>query len=1119
MIARVRTVRSAAITSSVAVAFSLAATALVFPALAIAQGVTPSVQPITFDPATASQLRYRYIGPVGNRVSSATGVPGDPNVYYAGAASGGVWKTTDAGVHWAPVFDDQPVSSIGAIAVAPSNPNIVWAGTGEPFIRSHISVGNGVYKSTDAGRTWTHMGLDATGRIGRFAIDPGNPDIVFVAAQGHSYGPQPERGIYRTQDGGKTWERVLFVDQNTGGIDILMHPTNPRTLFAATWQLEMHTWGRESGGPGSGIYMSRDGGTTWTRLQGNGLPTHAVGKIGLGISRSNPDRVYALIETGDGVPVHGQPTDNGELWRSEDGGATWRAVSYDRNLACRQPYYTRMAVAPDNPDETYFMCATFSRSIDGGVTVGEGGRGGGGRGGAGGGAGGGGRGGPEAAGPPLSTPGGDNHDMWIDPTNAARMIVANDAGVSISTTRGRTWFRIQLPIAQMYHVTVDNRIPYYVYGNKQDGPSYRGPSNSRTGGQIARSEWHGVDGGESGWATPDPVDPNLIWSTASGSGSRGGIVVRFDERSRLSQNVEVWPLSTGGHPASEVQYRFVWDAPFTISPHDHNKIYTGSQFVHMTTDGGRSWRVISPDLTRNDKTKQQISGGLTPDNIGVEYGDVVYAIAESRVRAGLIWVGTNDGLVQLTRDGGQNWTNVTANIPGIPTWGSVRHVEPSRYDAGTAYIIVDGHQENNRDPWVYKTTDYGKTWTLIITGIPKSPLSYAHIIREDPVRRGLLYLGTENALYVSFDDGARWQPLQNNLPHAPVYGMIIQEQFNDLVVGTYGRGFWILDDLSPLQKLTPEVANTAAHLFPPRPAYRFRDIAGNVAGNDDPTAGTNPPYGAAINYWLKATPASVPSIAILDGAGKTVRTMQGTRQAGVNRLYWDLRNETTKAPRMRTKPMYNAEFPLDSNGTRAAPGFGAISVLMPPGRYTVKLTVDGQSFTQPLEVRKDPNSGVSDQELRAATDLLATMQNGLNAAADMVNTIEAVRAQIGTLQALIASDASNAAIRAGSDSLEQKFIELEQKMQDLRMTGRGQDEVRWPVKLGGQLGYLAGGIASSDFAPTAQQRGVQQLLDKQVRDNRAALEQLIQRDLAAFNTLLRGRGLKTIDVTLPPIVF
>jgi hypothetical protein len=697
------------------------------------------------------------------------------------------------------------------------------------------------------------------------------------------------------------------------------------------------------------------------------------------------------------------------------------------------------------------------------------------------------------------------------------MVVGNDAGVHISTTRGRTWLHVNLPIAQIYHATVDNRVPYYVYGNKQDGPSYRGPSNSRAGGAISRSEWHAVQGGESGWATPDPVDTNLIWSTASGSGSRGGIVVRFDERTRTGQNVEVWPLSTGGHSAAEVEYRFVWDAPFTISPHDHNTIYTGSQFVHMSKDGGRSWRVISPDLTRNDKSKQQSSGGLTPDNIGVEYGDVVYAIAESRAQPGVIWAGTNDGLVQVTRDAGKTWTNVTANVPGILPWGSVRHIEPSKYDPGSAYIIVDGHQENNRDPWVYRTKDFGKTWKLIVTGVPHSVVSYAHIIREDPVRRGLLYLGTEGGLFVSFDDGDHWQPMQLGMPHAPVYGLVIQEHFNDLVVATYGRGFFILDDLSPLQKLTPEVAASAATLFAPRAAYRFRDIEANVAPNDDPTAGTNPPYGADVNYWLGAA-AGTASVAILDATGKTVRTIQGTTRAGLNRVYWDLSNEPSKTARMRTKPLYDAEFTMDADGTRPAPGFGTLSVLMPPGRYTVRLTAAGKTMTQPLEVLKDPNERVTALDMTASIDLLKKVQSDMTTSADMLLTIESVRAQLDSLAAQI-GNSSMADVRSQGDSLGRKFVVVEGNLIDVRMTGRGQDEVRYPAKLGAQLNYVAGGIAASDFAPAAQQQKVSQVLAKQVRDTHAALQSLINTDLAKFNTLLRSRGLKTIDATVPAVVF
>jgi photosystem II stability/assembly factor-like uncharacterized protein len=1052
-------------------------------------------QQTPIDPNIYSQLRYRYIGPVGNRVSAVAGVPGDPHTYYAGAASGGIFKTTDGGINWRPIFDDQPVSSIGALAVAPSDPQLVWAGTGEPFIRSHISIGNGIYKSTDAGKSWTHLGLDNTGRIARIVIDPRNPEVVFAAALGHAYGPQPERGVYRTTDGGKTWDRVLFVDEKTGAADVVMDPANPRILFAAMWQIEIHTWGRESGGPGSGIFLSRDGGSTWKRLSGKGLPTRPVGKIGLAVARSNPSRVYALIETGDGVPWQDQETDRGELWRSDDGGESWAVVSYDRQLGGRTQYYNRMAVAPDDENEAYFLSAAFSKTLDGGTTT--------------------------IDVPFSASPGGDNHDMWIDPDDANRMAVANDGGISLSTNRGRSWQRIQLPIAQMYHVTVDNQIPYYVYGNRQDGPSTRGLSNSKIGGfggqpgNIPRGEWHSVGGGESGWATPDPVDPNLIWSSASGSGSVGGIVVRYDERTRQAHHVEVWPVSTVGWPAAELKYRFVWTFPLTISPHDRNKVYVGSQHLHVTTDGGRSWKVISPDLTLNDKEHQQISGGLTPDNIGVEYGGVLFAIAESPREAGLIWAGTNDGLVHLTRDGGQSWTNLTANLPGLPAWGTVSNIEPSRYDAGTAYLTVDFHQVNNRDPYVYRTHDYGKTWKLITAGIPKSPLSYAHCVREDPVRRGLLYLGTENALYVSFNDGESWQPLQTNLPPAPVYWMVVQEHFNDLVVGTYGRGFWILDDLTPLQQLTPPVLAASAHLFAPRPAYRFRTITAPMAQFADPTAGENPPYGAAINYYLKAVPEGEVKITILNEAGQTVRSLSGSKNLGINRVYWDLRNEQTQEARLRTSPLHAPEVRPGPEGWRAAPGLGRVSVLMPPGTYTVKLSVGGQESSQPLTVRKDPHSGGSEREIETQVKLLLDVQKNLDAAVEMINTIEVVRSQLQALAALLAGEAKAAEARTAAEALESKLIALEEHLHQLRVTGRGQDGIRWPTKLAGQIVYLANGIASSDFAPTTQQEEVHRVFQEQIRANRARLEELLGKDLVEFNALLRERGIQNILAPVP----
>ena len=1041
-------------------------------------------------------LRYRYIGPVGNRTTSIVGVPGQPYVYYAGSASGGIFKTTDGGIHWEAIFDAQSVSSIGSLAIAASDPNVIWAGTGEAWIRSHISVGAGIYKSTDAGKTWKLMGLEKTGRIGHIAIDPKNPDIVLACAVGHAYGPQPERGVFRTTDGGGHWDRVLFTDENCGCSDIVMDPNNPRILFAGMWPIEIHTWGRESGGPGSGLYMSRDEGATWRKLTGHGLPTRMTGKYALAISRTNSNRVYALIETGDGVPYKGQETDRGKLWRSDDGGENWRLVSYDRSLGGRTHYYFRVAVSPDNENETYFLTAGYAVSLDGGETTRAGGGGGGGF---------------------AGSPGGDNHDIWIDPTDGNRMAVANDSGVSLSVNRGRTWQRVQLPNGQMYHVTTDNQVPYYVYGNRQDGPSYRGPSRTGTGGFgggggggggiIPRSAWIGVAGGESGWSTPDPVDNNIIWSSASGSGSVGGIVEVFNLKTGQARSVEVWPDQVNGSTAADLKYRFVWTMPLTISPHDHNKVYVGSQFVHQTTDGGNSWQVISPDLTLNDKSRQGFSGGLTGDNIGVEYAGVVFAIAESPKEAGVIWAGTNDGIVQLTRDGGKNWTNVTKNIPNMLPWGTVSNIEASRYNAGTAYLTVDGHQVNNRDPFVYKTTDYGKTWRAITNGIPHTMLSYAHCVREDPARQGLLYLGTEGGLFISYDDGANWQPLQMNLPHAPVYWITVQEQFNDMVIATYGRGFWILDDITPLQQMTAEVLNSNAHLFTIHPAYRFRGITVPYASSDDPTAGQNPPYGASINYYLKSAPRGDVSIKITDAQGQTVQTIRGTRAAGVNRVWWNLRSENSKEVRLRTSPAYAPEVRLNPEGWRPLPEGGRMTLLAPPGTYTVKLTVDGQEFSQPLTVLKDPNAGGNDADIQKQTAMLIELRKDLESAADMVNQIESIRGQLDNLKPLLRN---NADARAAADDLDKKLIDIEDNLIQRKFTGQGQDTTRFPPKLISKINYLAGGVSSGDFPPNTQQQEVQTMFRTEVVKLGKQLDGVLKADLANFNRMLREKNIGNV---------
>ncbi len=1041
-------------------------------------------------PDVYKQLKYRYIGPEGNRVIAVAGDPKDRNVYYAGAASGGIFKSDDGGIHWKPIFDGQPVSSVGSLAIAPSDPQIVWAGTGETFIRSNISLGNGIYKSTDGGKTWNHRGLTDSGRIGRVVIHPTNPDVVYAAAMGHSYGPQPDRGVFRTTDGGTTWTKVLFVDENTGCSDLAMDPGNPRILFAGMWQLEIHTWGRTSGGPGSGLFVSKDGGDTWKRLEGSGLPKLPVGKIAVGIAPSSSNRVYALIETADGVPSNaGEEVETGELWRSDDGGDTWKLVSHDRNLAGRTHYYSRFAIAPDNENEVFFLSASFSYTLDGGETI------------------------KDPAGAEVA--GGDNHDMWIDPADSSRRMVAHDGGLSISVNRGKSWNHVELPIAQMYHVSVDNDVPYNVYGNRQDGPSTRGPSNSLLGagfggdgpGPIPRSLWHSVGGGESGFAIPDPVDSDIVWATASGLGSVGGIVDRFNEKTRHVHRVEIWPDNTVGWPAEELEYRFQWTFPLAMSPHDRNTIYAGSQMVHRTTNGGNSWDRISPDLTLNDKERQLISGGLNPDNVGVEYAGVVFAIAESPIEQGTIWAGTNDGRVHVTRNGGAAWTDVTASIPGLPPFGTVSNIEPSHFDAATAYITMDLHQVNNRDPFVYKTSDYGKSWKSISAGVPKSPLSYAHCVREDPVKQGLLYLGVENALYVSFDDGGKWQPLQNNLPRAPVHWITIQENFNDLVVATYGRGFWILDDVTPLRE-TPDVLQKSAYLMKPRSAYRFVLITEPMMDADDQTQGVNPPYGASINYSLKAATEGDVKLEIKDANGNLVRTVDGTKDAGINRVWWDLTYEPSTEIKLRTKPVYAPWVKMGDDGTRPYPGFGGrIRVLVRPGTYNVTLKVGGEEMTQSLEVRKDPSSEGTLADIDTQVTRLLRIRDDMNSVVDMTHKLEWTRKQLYDLKDVHREDEG---IVKAIDELDKKLLAVEENLVETKLTGRGQDALRWPSRLVFKLTHLANGIGTADFAPTTQQIAVHETFQKQIGELRQQVETLLSTDIAAFNSMLKEKGIANV---------
>jgi len=1069
-----------------------------------------------------TRLHYRFVGPEGNRAIAAVGEPGNPLVAYIGAASGGVWKTEDGGVHWRAVFDSEPAQAIGALAIAPSAHNVLWAGTGETFfIRSTTALGNGVYRSTDGGRSWLHMGLDSTGRIARIVIHPANPDIVLVCALGRAYGPAQQRGVYRTADGGRTWTRVLFVDANTGCSDLAIDPGDPNTLFAGMWQFEVKTWHLQSGGPGSGLWASYDGGVTWKRLAGRGLPDtkRVLGKIAVAVAPSNPNTIYALIEDRD-------PT----LYRSDDRGNNWRVVSRNHDMAERAPYYVRFAVAPDDEERLYFVSVRFSMSRDGGQTLGRSG----------------------------FQAGGDNHDIWIDPSNPDRMMIAHDGGASITLTGGKNWTRIVLPIAQMYHVSTDTRVPYNLYGNRQDGSSYRMPSRSLSGG-LSEGQWRHVGGCESGFAYPDTVDNATVWSGCYD----GGLEV-YDVRTDHARNVRVWPEAGYGWRPADMKYRWNWTFPIAISPHDHTKVYVGSQVVHVTKDGGASWQVISPDLTRNDTTHQQSSGGVSTDNLMTFDGATLFALAESPVRAGVLWAGSNDGLVHVSTDGGAHWTNVSSNITRLAPWAKIVNIEPSNFDAGTAYLAADLHELDDLNPYIYKTTDFGKTWRLISATFPRSPLSFVHVVREDPVRRGLLFAGTENGLYVTVDDGANWLPLQTNLPHAPVSWITVQPRTRDLVVSTYGRGFYILDDISPLEQLDATTLASNATLFVPPPTYRFRDQQGVASAPNSAVQAENAPSGVVLTYYVSPAvadtttgvpaapggpgasspvcPAPAPAAAaapgdstrrkkparlvVLDAQGDTVRALEGDRKPGLNRVCWDLRYTAPTTPKLRTPPPGRPFVRVGGDGTRPLVTWDLdLSLrgpLVSPGTYTVKLTMADSTAppvtaTQSVTVLKDPNTTGTDADVQAQGKLARTIRAEQDSIARMINRLEWVRKQVRDLAAqlrdsALATDSGAKRIAALADSLERRAIRVEAELFDVNLTGAREDAFRSPMQLYGRLAALQSDMAENgaDFAPTAQQLAVHDVLARRLADATARFSDLMTKAVPQFAAELRRTPLRDV---------
>lgn len=1021
-------------------------------------------------------LNFRFIGPEGNRTISIAGVPGDPMINYIGAASGGLWKTTDGGVSWNPIFDDQQASSIGAIALAPQNPDIVWVGTGETFvIRPAHAMGDGIYKSEDGGKTWKHMGLEKTGRIGKILVHPLNSDIIYAAALGHTYGPQQDRGVYKSTDGGKTWNRILFIDEHTGAADLALDPKNPDRLLAAMWSIHINSWGLNSGGPGGGIYRSLDGGNTWESLVEKGLPggsKNPVGKTAVAISQSEPNIVYALFEI-----------DSPALYRSEDFGNSWTLQTRNHDIAERAPYYTRMAVSPSNPDELYFASVRFMISIDGGITL------------------------------KRSPAGGDNHDIWLDPLNADRMMVAHDGGASITLNHGKSYQRVVLPIAQMYHAAVDDQIPYNVYGNRQDGYSYKGPSNSLQG-YIPVGLWSGVGGCESGFAQPDPFDNNIVWS-----GCYDGGLARFDARTGHARDVRVWPEAGYGWEPGKLKYRWHWNFPLAFSPHTPHRVYVGSQFVHKTDDDGQTWQVISPDLTLNDKSHQKNSGGIAIDNLMTFDGATLFSIAESRLEPGLIWTGSNDGQINVTRNGGETWENVTGNIPDLPAWGTVANIEPSRFNPGTVYIAVDLHQMGDFNPYIYKSSDYGKSWQRISGDVPKSVHSFAHVVREDPKRPGMLYLGVDNGIFISTDDGGHWMPLRNNLPPSPVYWLEIQERFDDLVVGTYGRGYYILDNLAPLREYDTDAMDKDAHLFSMRPAYRFQEKQSIKTDGPSFSAGRNPAYGAEINYFLKDSTQLPVEIQILNREGELVRAIQGTQNRGVNRVMWDLRYAPTFKPKLQTTPPGRPWVELNGEGWRPLVTWdldlmrGQYGPRVVPDSYTVKLKVGDLEFSRELSVLKDPSSAGTLEDIQKQVTFSLELRDAMNQTVSLINELESIRVELISLSQNLERNTD----KKKAKTLLDLATSISGILYDIHLTGAREDAFRSPMKLYGRLSALASDITGNgvDFEPTDAQKEVFALFDKRLETAQQKFRTFMDVQLTKFRTSLKKTELHMLPDGIP----
>jgi photosystem II stability/assembly factor-like uncharacterized protein len=1037
-------------------------------ALLLAMAIHITDQPLAsqeFNPDLFGELRWRLIGPFrGGRALTATGVPGNPNMFYFGAVGGGVWKTIDAGRVWNPIFDQEPIASIGAIAVAPSNPNIIYVGTGEADMRSDISYGNGMYKSTDAGATWLHIGLRDSRQIGRILIDPRNPDVVFVAALGHAYGPNPERGVFRSTDGGSTWKRVLHKDNDTGATDLGFDLHHPQTIYAALWQTRRPPWNvyPPSNGPGSGLYKSTDGGDTWNQLTGHGLPSEGLGRIGIGVAPSDPTRVYLIVDAKEGG-----------LYRSDDAGQNWRAMSNEERIWKRGWYFGGITVDPKDPNIVYVANISLYRSRDGGVHF-------------------------DAI---KGAPGGDDyHSLWIDPNEPQRMILASDQGVIITVDGAKTWSSwYNQPTGQFYHVVTDTRFPYTVYGAQQDTGAASAASRS-SHWRVDFRDWEPIEvGDENGYIAPDPLDPNVVY---------GGTVTRFDRNTR--QNQIILPMLA--HPGS---YRRTWTLPLVFSPLDPHRLYFGSQVLFRTTDAGATWDVISDDLTREDPgVPANLDPATAADFAGSKRRGVIYTIAPSAIQAGLIWVGTDDGLIRVTRDEGKTWNNVTP--AELTPWSKVTLIETSHFDANTAYAAVDRHRLDDLRAYIYRTRDGGTAWRKITNGIPDG--SYVNVVREDPVRKGLLFAGTETGVFVSFNDGEDWQPLQLNLPNTSVRDLAIHD--DDLVAATHGRAFWILDNITPLRQISAQITSSDAWLFQPQTAYRMRPRSdeGTPLPPEEP-AGENPPSGAILDYYFKSAPTTPLTIEILDSTGKLVRRYSSadvapkidpqkldipafwihpqqppSQTSGMHRFVWDLR--------------YPAP-PRDDSSYYAYLGFG-LGPWAVPGEYTVRLTVGGRTLTQPLTLKLDPRVKTPladlqrqfnlDIQIAQALEELSAATSDLSKLRDKLDSLRLGNGADGSLKPAVEDLRKETDAILGPPNPEFETLGFEEP-------STGRDTLRFLTRALRDLERI---VESADVAPTPDAVAAFEQNQKIMRETLARWQELRAQGLPKLNSLLQKNNLPPI---------